>query len=72
MPPDLCVLTSLHVGHGSLGTLQLCREAPLNRATSLESMSHLVEAVMGRANFRVEDHATAVENGRIPRRKKKE
>eukprot|EP00957_Ditylum_brightwellii_P204810 15340945-Ditylum_brightwellii.AAC.2 len=44
IPAGLSTLTSLPVWHEILGALQPGMETTLNRATSLECTSHLVEA----------------------------
>eukprot|EP00957_Ditylum_brightwellii_P001658 128344-Ditylum_brightwellii.AAC.1 len=73
MPQDLRDLTSLPVWHGGLSTLRpISREAPFNQATSLTSTSHLVEAMMGWEEFKVNAHASAMEHGKLEGQKMKE
>eukprot|EP00957_Ditylum_brightwellii_P011017 834716-Ditylum_brightwellii.AAC.1 len=50
--------------HGGISALDPCRETALNRATSQESTAHLVDAIMGRTDFRSDVHQATMEKGR--------
>eukprot|EP00957_Ditylum_brightwellii_P121546 9270235-Ditylum_brightwellii.AAC.1 len=48
---------------GGLGALHPCCKVPDNIATSRDSTSHLVDAILGWINFDAQEHAAAMETG---------
>ena len=62
-PTDLRKVTSLPCKHGRIGALDPYRETALNWATSQESTAHLVDAIMGRTDFRSDVHQATMEKG---------
>eukprot|EP00957_Ditylum_brightwellii_P024023 1811459-Ditylum_brightwellii.AAC.1 len=71
LPQDLLDLTSLLVSEEGLGVLNPCCEAALNRTTSLDSTSHLVEAILGRTEFKPDIHAGTMEGKKLGARQGK-
>eukprot|EP00957_Ditylum_brightwellii_P139725 10648050-Ditylum_brightwellii.AAC.1 len=65
LPQDLLDLTLLPVSKGGLGALNPCREAALNKTTFLDSTSHLVEAILGQAEFKPDVHAATMEGRKL-------
>eukprot|EP00957_Ditylum_brightwellii_P179746 13692862-Ditylum_brightwellii.AAC.1 len=55
-----------------LGALRPCCEAATNLATSKESTSHLVEAILGQTPFDPQAHAVAMVTGKASGKKRKE
>eukprot|EP00957_Ditylum_brightwellii_P132983 10139795-Ditylum_brightwellii.AAC.1 len=66
---DLQDLTSIPARMGGLGALYSCHEAPGNMATSKDSTSHLVDAILGCIKFDPQEHVAAMEAGRASGKK---
>eukprot|EP00957_Ditylum_brightwellii_P026385 1995791-Ditylum_brightwellii.AAC.1 len=72
IPSDLCNLTSLPAKMGGQGALHPCRKAVSNLATSKDSTSHLVDAILGQTDFDPQAHAATMETGKASSKKQKE
>eukprot|EP00957_Ditylum_brightwellii_P174342 13273500-Ditylum_brightwellii.AAC.1 len=57
---------------GRLGALHPCHKAATNLATSKESTSHLVEAILGQTLFDPQAHTVMMKTGKASSKKRKE
>eukprot|EP00957_Ditylum_brightwellii_P111009 8466135-Ditylum_brightwellii.AAC.1 len=57
---------------GGSGALNPCHEMALNRATSKESTTNLVKAILGLEDFKQDIHQTMIETGKASRVERKE
>eukprot|EP00957_Ditylum_brightwellii_P141829 10805935-Ditylum_brightwellii.AAC.1 len=65
VPQDLRDVVALPVRHDKLGALNPTKEAPRNRATSVECRAHLRDATLDLCIFEFDAHTACLDLGRI-------